>query len=35
MLRGSREEVLKQISGSLTGVYPPGELDQLRAGWDR
>jgi len=27
-------DVTSQLAGALTGVYEPGELDQLRDEWD-
>jgi bifunctional DNA-binding transcriptional regulator/antitoxin component of YhaV-PrlF toxin-antitoxin module len=29
-----RQEVLERLSGSMTGVWAPGDLDRLRAEWD-
>jgi bifunctional DNA-binding transcriptional regulator/antitoxin component of YhaV-PrlF toxin-antitoxin module len=28
------EDPLERYAGSLTGLYPPGELEQLRSEWD-
>jgi bifunctional DNA-binding transcriptional regulator/antitoxin component of YhaV-PrlF toxin-antitoxin module len=28
------EDPLVRYAGSLTGLYPPGELEQLRSEWD-
>jgi hypothetical protein len=28
------EDPVEQFAGSLTGVYPAGDLDELRREWD-
>ena len=28
------EDPLERYAGSLTGLYPPGELERLRSEWD-
>ena len=30
-----RREALRRVAGSLSGVYPPGYLDDLRDEWDQ